>query len=216
MDNRFWEPGDHVVVRSLQGDEIIRAMPEIVVEDTSAKTVLFTPVGNRYIHKHRKRVKGEIVYGQMGPLREQAVLLDQHTNDILMLFYPEKHFSIWLMWRHESGDFSFWYVDLQAPFRRTEIGFDVEDHDLDIVVQPDFSWCWKDEEVVRDLVIHGCWSQEKADLVRRDGLEVVEMIESKTAPFNERWEQWRPDPSWGMPVLSSQWADQPVKSVEIY
>ena len=133
-----------------------------------------------------------------------------------MLFYPKKHFAIWLMWRHQSGEFNFWYVDLQAPFRRTEIGFDVEDHDLDIVVQPDFSWCWKDEEDVRELVAHGCWSQEKADLVRIDGLEVVGLIESKTAPFNEGWEQWHPDPTWGIPVLPTKWEYSTVESLAIY
>ena len=216
MDTEFWEYGNQVVVRDIQGKEIIHAAPAIIVEDTPIRTALFTPVGAKFIERHYKRIDGEIICGPNGPLREPAVVQDWHTNDVLMLFYPGKNFAIWPMWRHESGDFGVWYVDLQAPFRRTEIGFDVQDHDLDIVVQPDFSWRWKDEEDVRELVAHGCWSQERADSVKGDGLEVVELIESQTAPFNEGWEQWHPDPNWRIPVLPVQWENSAVESVEIY
>ncbi|PON15109.1 hypothetical protein C2W62_25590 [Candidatus Entotheonella serta] len=133
-----------------------------------------------------------------------------------MLFYPDKPYAVWVAWAYPSGEFMHWYACLQSWFRRTEIGFDVQDHDLDIVVQPDWTWHWKDEDDVRALVSHGCWTQHKANLVRRDGLDVVRLIESQSAPFNEGWESWRADSSWTLPVLPSNWLDIPVQSVAIY
>jgi hypothetical protein len=33
----------------------------------------------------------------------------------------------------------------------------------------------------------------------------VRLIESWDAPFREGWEEWRPDPSWTVPVLPVDW-----------
>ena len=216
METSYWQPGDQVVIRNLEEHILFRAVPSLVVEDTSMRTVLYCCLGTQYVHRHRKRINGRIVYGFTGPFREPWSVIDWHTHNILMLFYPGKRYAVWVMWVQPSGEFVHWYVCLQSRFRRTAIGFDVQDHDLDIIVQSDLSWRWKDEDDVRALVAHGCWTQKKADLVRRDGLEVVRLIESQSAPFNEGWESWRPDPSWTLPVLPPNWCDVPVESVAIY
>jgi protein associated with RNAse G/E len=38
-----------------------------------------------------------------------------------------------------------WYVNLQCPFRRTEVGIEAMDLMLDVVVDPDGTWRWKDD-----------------------------------------------------------------------
>lgn len=37
-----------------------------------------------------------------------------------------------------------WYVNFEAPLSRGDASFDTEDYGLDMVVQPDGSWIWKD------------------------------------------------------------------------
>jgi hypothetical protein len=46
---------------------------------------------------------------------------------------------------------------------------------------------------------------DEVRLVRAEGERVVEMIESRAAPFNEGWPDWRPDPDWPVPVLPADW-----------
>lgn len=216
MPTSYWQPGDHVVIRNLEEHILFRAVPSLVVEDTPRRTALYCCVGTQYMHRHRKRINGKIVYGFTGPFRGLWTAIDWHTLNILMLFYPDKPYAIWVAWAYPSGTFRHWYICLQSRFRRTAIGLDVQDHDLDLVVQPDGTWCWKDEADVRASVHHGCWTPTKANQVRLDGWEVVRLIESQSAPFNEGWQWWRPDPSWTLPVLPPNWLDEPVQSVAIY
>ena len=46
----------------------------------------------------------------------------------------------------EHGTFTGWYVNFELPFVRTPLGFDTRDLALDLVVAPDGTWAWKDEE----------------------------------------------------------------------
>src|SRR5258708_7659187 len=55
--------------------------------------------------------------------------------DTLRLMFSGRSHSVWLTWRPDGG-FVGYYVNLEEPFRRTRIGFDTNDHTLDIVVTP--------------------------------------------------------------------------------
>ena len=50
-----------------------------------------------------------------------------------------------LFW-DESWSFLGWYVNLQSPLRRSPLGFDMTDWALDVWVEPDGRWQWKDED----------------------------------------------------------------------
>jgi hypothetical protein len=49
------------------------------------------------------------------------------------------------MWHQATDRFQGYYFDFQLPFTRTSIGFDTFDLELDIVIDPQFNWVWKDE-----------------------------------------------------------------------
>src|SRR5262245_47285768 len=56
-------------------------------------------------------------------------------SDVLRLMFPGRGYSVWLHRREGDGDrFSGYYVNFEEPFRRTAIGFDTNDHTLDIRV----------------------------------------------------------------------------------
>ena len=59
-------------------------------------------------------------------------------------------------WRYEPDPdrrFAGWYVNLQKPFRRTARGFETMDLMLDLVVEVDRSWWWKDEDELETFVV---------------------------------------------------------------
>ena len=122
----------------------------------------------------------------------------------LMLFEPGASHSIYVSWGR-SGEFAGWYVNLEDPWRRSRFGLDTTDHLLDITVDPDRTWRWKDEDELAEAVEIGLFSRERADEIRAEGERAVERIEAWTSPFDEGWESWRPDPEWPLPELPEDW-----------
>jgi len=84
-----------------------------------------------------------------------------------------------------------WYVNLQAPLRVTGRLFDTTDWALDVVVDPDGTWRWKDEDDLRRAVELGVFDDGSAEAVRAEGERVVD-----ERPWPTGWEGWRPPPYW--------------------
>jgi hypothetical protein len=134
---------------------------------------------------------------------------------ILVLMPPEAANSIWWFWRDDRpAEFAAWYVNLEAPATRwcdrDVAGVDTVDHDLDIVVRPDRSWRWKDEDefAERSAYPEHYWVDDPA-AVRAEGERVVKLIEAGGFPFDGTWCDFRPDPAWTVPdELPAGW-DRP-------
>jgi uncharacterized protein len=122
----------------------------------------------------------------------------------LMIWYRGDSHSTYASWSDE-GEFLGWYVNLEEPWRETPLGFDSTDHLLDIVVDPDRSWRWKDEDHLVEAVKVGLFSPEQSEGFRSEGERVIERIEAWSPPFDEGWENWRPDPAWPLPSLPNGW-----------
>ncbi len=128
--------------------------------------------------------------------------------DTLRLMFPGRAHSVWLTWRPEG--FVGYYVNLEEPFRRTPIGFDTNDHTLDIVVKPDLQWSWKDETLLQDQERRGDYSTALVEEIRREAAAVIAVIESGASPFDGSWGHWRPDPAWPTPRLPDHWNSEPA------
>ena len=129
--------------------------------------------------------------------------------DTLRLMVPGQAHSVWLTWR-PGREFVGYYVNLEEPFRRTPIGFDTNDHTLDIVVTPDLRWSWKDEELLQGQERDGNYSPGLVEEIRREAASVIAAIESGGRPFSDGWERWEPDPTWPTPHLPTNWNSQPA------
>jgi hypothetical protein len=85
---------------------------------------------------------------------------------MLHLVTPGAAHAIHLWWLPPDWHFGGWYVNLQEPIRRASVGFDYMDQMLDIVIEPDLSWRWKDEEeleaAVNDRLVTRSWADEVA------------------------------------------------------
>jgi protein associated with RNAse G/E len=96
-------------------------------------------------------------------------------------------------------------VNLQEPYRRTDRGIQAMDMMLDIVVSPDRSWRWKDEDEFEAIVAAGLYSEATVLAVREAAASVIRGIENCSAPFNEPWPEWRPPTGWSVPALPTGW-----------
>lgn len=201
---RRFRPGETAVVRYItrQGSQPGMSWPYHVIEDSDELVALYIPAGATYMRW------GSPPPGQARGSLEPA----EWRRDVLRLMLPGRQHSTWLFWSHEEGrrGFSAYYVNLEEPFRRTGIGFDTNDHTLDIVVTPALQWRWKDEEQFEALVRSGQYSAEFARSVRAEGEEMVRRIEGRLPPFGDGWEAFEPDPAWGLPELPAGWYDEPV------
>ena len=205
MDS-YHSPGDIVVLRYLDhGAGIATAGLWRVVEDSDSRLLLYLSAGTKFVYAPWVRVDGRIATDQPRELVE----VEWRGRDVLRMMYPGKPYSIWLLWDMPQRSLVGWYVNLEAPFVRTEIGVDTRDDELDVVVRPDLSWYWKDEDDLQDLVDGKVISSEQALLIRRAGEEAIRLVEGREPPFSEQWPEWRPDPAWGPLDLADGWAEVP-------
>jgi predicted RNA-binding protein associated with RNAse of E/G family len=104
--------------------------------------------------------------------------------------------SVWWFFAPD-GEFEGWYVNLEDPCARWSGGVDTADHALDIRVEPDRSWRWKDEDEFAERVGHPLyWTAEQAAAIRAEGQRLADLAETGKFPFDGSWCDLRPDPGW--------------------
>ena len=109
----------------------------------------------------------------------------------------------------EAYAFLGWYVNLEAPARRWPLGIDVHDQALDIWVEPDRTWVWKDEDEFAERTGHpDHWTAEEALAVRAEAEKAVADIEAGVFPYDGTHTAFRPDPAWEPTRLPPMW-DRP-------
>jgi predicted RNA-binding protein associated with RNAse of E/G family len=65
--------------------------------------------------------------------------------------------------------------------------FEMTDQALDILVDPDGTWRWKDEDDFAETQALGVWTPEEAAAIRAEGERVI-----GARPWPSGWEDWRP------------------------
>jgi uncharacterized protein len=198
----MWRSGDLAVLRFRPGGRTSFVRPVTVVEDTRQRSVLFLRAGTPT--KVRVYADGSTIVRDT-PYAERWArpwLLGDGTwgpNHTLLVTAAGAAHSIWHFWSTD-WDFLGWYVNLQTPLVRTQVGFDTVDHVLDLVVEPDGTVSWKDEAELAVAVEVGRFSASDAAAIRAEGERVL-----AARPWPTGWERWRPDPAWPIPGLPTGW-----------
>jgi hypothetical protein len=200
-----WQPGDVIVERQVWHGLVTAGFPTIVVEATDEHVVTYMATGAPFgfpeepIHpspsgRHPR-------YG-LGSWKGHGMLsVVRFGDDVAVQHY----------WRGEDRAFACWYLNIQEPLRPTEIGFDSQDLELDIVVAPDGTWELKDDDVLDQRVDEGRWTADEASEIRAIGERVVrDVLEPKRWWWDTKWAAWEPDPSWPVPSLPDGWLDVPT------
>jgi Protein of unknown function (DUF402) len=91
-------------------------------------------------------------------------------------------------------------VNLEGPLARSPVGFDLDDLFLDLLIEPDGSYRWLDEDELDAALAAGLISTREAGEARAEGERVL-----SAWPFPTGWEDFRPDPRWKPPRLPAGW-----------
>jgi len=178
------------VLRDVWFGRVWRAHACSVVEDLGDLAVVWMPRGS----------EDRLPAGPDGavlriPQPEWRLVPDEARRDALALIRPGVAHSLWLFFR--EGEFECWYVNFEEPARRTEAGFDYADWKLDLIVEPDGRYRWKDEDELEHAAQLGLLD---ADAVWAEAERVL-----ADPPWPTGWEDWRPEPGLPPPRLPAGW-----------
>src|SRR5512141_676887 len=142
--NRMWQPGEVIVWRGIFRGRIWHVMPTFVIKDSPGELVMaILPGAVCKVDKDYGRKNGRRIWDFL----DTDWNLDDfiwHTNRVLFIVEPEKYYSISLYWNQQENQFVGYYVNFQHPCRRHLRGIDAMDLELDIDIEPDLSFRWKD------------------------------------------------------------------------
>lgn len=114
------------------------------------------------------------------------------STGALMLSPPDAAHSVWWFF-DDNGEFARWYVNLETPGKRWAGGRDCVDQALDVLIEPDRAWAWKDEDEFVDYTGRpGFWDVEEAAAIRAEGEALVKRAQAGEFPFDGAWCDFAP------------------------
>ncbi len=215
MRRESFRPGDLVLRRHFQRDLLSRVWVGRVAADDERGLWIWVATGSA--HRDLGAADGR-------HLRELADLAEWSGvpkafdprpwgGDVLMLHPHDGDYSVWLF-LDSDGDLLRWYVNLERPASRwrdeTLGGVDTVDYDLDVIVAPDRTWHWKDEDefAARLREPSHYWVDDEA-AVRAEGERLVKLAEAGEFPFDGTMIGYRPLPDWSVPAEMPAGWDRP-------
>ena len=201
------------VLRWVSGSYITGAVPCELVEETSEFVALFQPGGTRWMRAAGERT-GPRGRNMLPAARDGHEETEWTGDGVLRLHCFGDEWSTW-RWLSDAGEWSdYFYINLEDPWRRTDIGFDSGDWELDIVGTP-ASWTYKDEDELAWSEQVGLVTPDWAERTRAAGRRASEALESNAWPFSADWNRWLPAPGATLPALPGLWSqvDQPGDGV---
>ena len=104
----------------------------------------------------------------------------------------------------EDGALACWYVNFERPPTWHAAGWDTMDLALDLVVQPDGAWQWKDEDEYAQCRRLGIVTDAEHAAVTQAREQAVALVEARAGAFGEDpTRPWLPDPGWPRPTLTN-------------
>ena len=200
------------MLHEMCGGRVWAARPMTLVADDGDEVALWFPRGTRWKApttpptRVREPTRGERL-ATCAVLRDWVFADAAWDVSTLVLMRAGEWHAVWISWLADGRQWG-WYVNLEEPYRRTTLGFETMDLMLDVIIELDRSWRWKDEDELETFVERGVFDRALAERVREEALRVVQRAQHNEAPFDARWADWRPDPSWGLPELPRGW-DEP-------
>jgi hypothetical protein len=209
-----FERGEPVLRRHFQRDLLSRVWAGHVAADDEHGLWLWVPSGAAYVDLGAAdgRHLRELDFAEW-PTVPKRFDDTPWRGRMLMLHPREAHYSAWLFFTPD-GAFDRWYVNLELPSIRwrdaTAAGVDTVDYDLDVIVRPDLSWHWKDEEEFELRLRHPevYWVDDEA-AVRAEGERLIKLAEAGQFPFDGTMTDFRPDPAWPVPATLPAGWDRP-------
>ena len=197
-------PGEVLVRRHWRGGRVSMIHLVRVAADDERGLRLWLPAGSPY---------WRLVDGGGGTHRDRPIdgmngarlaRLTWTGSDVMIWMPENKPYSVYWLW--SDGSYAGWHANLEEPYIRWAdrgcAGVDTADQALDVVVRPDRTWRWKDEDEFHARTGHPLyWSEAQAAQIRGTADRLVKLAEAGEFPFDGTWCGFRPDASWTVPAL---------------
>jgi hypothetical protein len=211
-----FRPGRPVLYRNIARGVVVNVRPCRVVCDDERGLVLWLARGSEIAVEvaDDDRSIRSMPFAEWVTLGHRLARSTWQGPGVLKLIRPDVDHSVWFF-RDDEGRFTGWYVNLEERAVRWDdgdvAGVDAVDQDLDVVVSPDRSWRWKDEDEFAERLAlpEHYWVADEA-AVWAEGRRVIKEIEAGDYPFDGAWTDFVPDPHWSAPLsLPAGW-DRPA------
>ena len=189
------QAGDVVLKRSIYGGNVRWTFPHRVVGEWKGRTGIYCGPGNQ------GKAMGHRDPDFMSRWKSDKPPFDTEWQGTHVLRFEragDAH-SVEIFWDLDWQLLG-WYVNLQAPSVFNGRCIDTTDHALDVTIEPDGTWAWKDEDDLAEAIELRIWSESEAADIRAEGERVV-----AAAPWPTGWEDWRPPSAWGPLGLPRDW-----------
>jgi len=186
-----WRPGDVIVRREMLGGRPWSAIPVYVVRDDDELLATYIAEG------------APLAFGDAGIPHPWLGRSTWSGHGALALHRADDAHAILVFWEGDERRFAGWYVNFQAPYRRTPLGFDTLDHEIDIWIPDGGAWQWKDED---KLAAGERFSPEEVARIRAEADAVARDLDAGRRWWSEGWASWEPEPGWSAPQLRDDWA----------
>jgi hypothetical protein len=173
-----WRPGNVIVRRDVWRGLPYTVMPVVVVLDEPELLAVYLPEGAPL---------GFPESGWPGGRHPWSAFSSWQGHGVLMLQRPGDAYAVWAFWEGPGRAFSRWYVNLQDPFRRTSLGFDTLDHELDLWSPDGRTWHRKDDERLDQRVAEGLFTPAEAEGIRREADRLLAELRAHGAWWDEGW-----------------------------
>lgn len=191
-----WQPGDVVVRREVWRGKPWMASNVIVVADRPDLLVTFLPEGASFAFVEEHPLGTH-------PWQGRPVW---HGHGVLMVQRPGESYAVWHFWEGPEREFAGWYLNIQDPFRRTTLGFDTNDLELDIWAPAEGGWLFKDDELLDVRIEEGRFTPAEAARIRVIGAEIGAMLDRDERWWDD-WTSWRPDAHWASGEPPANWLE---------
>ena len=203
----LWKSGDVIVWRGIYRNQVWHAQPVIVVKDTPEEMCVTLLPGTECVAPEGY-LDGKDSAKRRWSFKEKDWKLENYawrTNRLLILLEPDTYYSTMFFWRADSNDFLLYYINFQLPFQRSHCGIDTLDLDLDLIINPDFSFRWKDEDDYQKAIDHEVIMPEWTQAIEIAKKEIFNKLEKRQYPYDGSWLNWMPDSHWLPPKLPKNW-----------
>ena len=195
-----WERGDVIVHREVWRGVPWQASPVVVVDDGPGLLATYIPEDAPFAFPPSADGRP---HPWVGRGRWSG-------HGVLVLRRPGEAYSVWHFWDGPERRFVGWYLNLEEPFRRTSIGYDTQDLELDVWIPTGEPWRFKDEEKLDERVADGRYTAEQVAATRTLGTAIGAMLDRGERWWGERWTSFEPDPGWRAPAFPDGWEEAPV------
>lgn len=176
MTGPVFVPGSRLTVREVLHGQVWLHFPETVVADDGE--VLATVQEDGCPLTFPDHPFGPHPWSQAQAWRGPTVLKLRRAD------------AAYSVWKFFDGDvFRHWYVNFEQPVVRRSDGVDVDDHQLDLVIEPDGATRWKDVEDLAPALASGRIDLDQLRGALEAAAEVAERLER-----DDRW--WAPWDDW--------------------